>query len=309
MRKGGIARTSEPARTLSSEMTVSRTSEDRFAGLPDFDFTPRYREADGLRLAYLDEGDGPPVVFWHGEPTWSFLWRKVLGPVRDAGFRCIVPDQPGFGRSDKPLDRDWYTYDRFVEHAHGLLEHLDLHGATFVVHDWGGPVGLRTAVEASDRVDRLVILDTGLFTGQQRMSDAWRAFRDFVERTEDLPVGMLVSGATASELAPEVIAAYEAPFATPAEKAGARAFPLLIPLTPDAPGAAAGRRVLAALKEDTRPTLLLWADGDPILPVKTGEAFASAIGAAPPEIIPGASHFLQEDQGELIGRRIAEWLT
>ena len=288
---------------------VSRTPEDRFEGLPDFDFTPRYREQDGLRLAYLDEGEGRPVVFWHGEPTWSFLWRKVIPAVRDAGFRCIVPDQPGFGRSDKPTDLGWYSYDRFTAFAHGLLEQLDVTGATFVVHDWGGPVGLRTAVELPDRVDRLVIMDTGVATGRQRMSDAWGAFRDFVEKTEDLPIGFLVQGATQAELPEEVVRGYDAPFPDPASKAGARAFPLLIPLTEDAPGAAAGQRTLEGLRSLARPTLVLWAEDDPVLPPATGEAFAAAIGAEPPELIPGASHFLQEDQGELIGRRIADWLT
>lgn len=291
-----------------------RTSDERFSGLPELDFAPVYRDVDGLRLAHLDTGgDGPPVVFWHGEPTWSYLWRKVIPPVRDAGFRCIAPDLPGFGRSDKPADLGWYTYDRFAEHAARLLEDLDVTGATFVVHDWGGPVGLRAAVEAPERVARLVILDTGLFTGEQRMSDAWEAFRGFVERTEDLPIGALVNGGAASELAPEVVAAYEAPFAEPAAKAGARAFPLLIPRTPDAPGAEAGRRTLAALRERVGggdwPTLMLWADNDPVLPMKVGEAFARAIGAPAPEVIAGAGHFLQEDAGEEIGRRIAAWLT
>jgi haloalkane dehalogenase len=288
---------------------VARPPEERFADLPDFDFAPHYREQDGLRLAYLDEGDGPPVVFWHGEPTWSFLWRKVIPAVRDAGFRCIVPDQPGFGRSDKPTDLGWYSYDRFTHFAHGLMEQLDLSGATFVVHDWGGPVGLRTAVELAERVDRLVIMDTGVATGRQRMSEAWGAFRDFVERTEDLPIGFLVQGASQTELPDEIVAAYDAPFPDPASKAGARAFPLLIPLSEDAPGAAAGQRTLDGLRELQRPTLMLWAENDPVLPPATGEAFAKAIGVAPPELVPGASHFLQEDQGELLGRRIADWLT
>ena len=286
-----------------------RTPDAAFDGLPDFPFEPRYREADGLRLAYLDEGEGPPVVLWHGEPTWSFLWRHVVPPLVEAGFRCIVPDQPGFGRSDKPTDLGWYSYDRFTEHAHGLLEHLDVRDATFVVHDWGGPVGLRAAVEAPERAARLVIMDTGLFTGEQRMSDAWRAFRDFVERTEDLPVGFLVQGGAASELPGEVVAAYDAPYPTPASKAGARAFPLLIPLSAEAPGAEAGRRTLAALREDSRPKLVLWADADPILPIRTGEAFAAAIGAPPPETVEGAGHFLQEDRGAEVGRRVAGWLT
>jgi haloalkane dehalogenase len=275
---------------------------------PDFPFEPHYREVDGLRLAHIDEGDGPPVVMWHGEPTWSFLWRKVLPPVRDAGFRVVCPDLPGFGRSDKPTDLGWYSYDRHAAHAGRLLEDLDVRGATFVVHDWGGPIGLRAAVEHRDRVDRLVIMDTGLFTGHQRMSDAWRAFRDFVEATEDLPIGFLVQGGAHTELSDEVVAAYDAPFGSPAEKAGARAFPLMIPTAPDAPGAAEGRRVLEALRADERPALLLWADQDPILPLKTGEAFAAAIGREPPRVIEGAGHFLQEDRGEEIGSLIAEWL-
>jgi haloalkane dehalogenase len=274
----------------------------------DFPFESHYREVDGLRLAHLDEGDGPPVVMWHGEPTWSYLWRKVLPPVRDAGFRVICPDLPGFGRSDKPTDIGWYSYDRHAAFAGRLLEDLDVRGATFVVHDWGGPIGLRAAVEHADRVERLVIMDTGLFTGRQRMSDAWSAFRDFVEHTEDLPIGFLVQGGAHTELPPDVVAAYDAPFPDAPSKAGARAFPLMIPLTPDAPGAAEGLQVLHALRDDDRPALMLWADQDPILPVKTGEAFAAAIGREPPRIVEGAGHFLQEDRGEEVGALIADWL-
>ncbi len=285
-----------------------RTPEGALEGLPDFPFESHYREVEGLRLAHLDEGEGPPVVFFHGEPTWSYLWRKVLAPVRDAGYRCIAPDLAGFGRSDKPTDISWYSYDRHAALAGELLEQLDVSGATLVVHDWGGPIGLRVAVELRERVERLVILDTGLFTGKQRMSDAWMAFRDFVERTEDLPVGFLVRGACKTDPGNEVIAAYDAPFPDAASKAGARAFPLMIPLTPDAPGAAAGQRVLEGLQGDRRPTLMLWADSDPILPPATGERFAQAIGSPPPRTIPDASHFLQEDQGPLIGSLIAEWL-
>ena len=286
-----------------------RTSEGALEGLVDFPYSPHYREVDDLRLAHIDEGEGAPVLFMHGEPTWSFLWRKVIPPVREAGFRCIAPDLAGFGRSDKPTDIDFYTYDRHVELAGVLLEELDLNRATIVVHDWGGPIGLRLAVEQRERIERIVILDTGLFTGHQKMTDAWIAFRDFVERTEDLPVGMLVRGACKTDPGDEVIAAYDAPYPDAASKAGARAFPLMIPRTPDAPGAAAGQRVLEALKGDERPTLMLWADSDPVLPLSTGERFAEAIGRPPPVTIPEASHFLQEDQGPLIGGLIADWLT
>jgi haloalkane dehalogenase len=287
---------------------AARTPEDALAGLPDFPFEPHHREVDGLRLAHIDEGQGAPVLFMHGEPTWSFLWRKVIPPVRDAGFRCVAPDLVGFGGSDKPVEVDWYSYDRHVASAATLLEDLDLRGATIVVHDWGGPIGLRLAVEHPDRIERLVILDTGLFTGRQRMTDAWLAFRDFVARTEDLPVGFLVRGACKSDPGDEVIAAYDAPFPDASAKAGARAFPLLIPRSPEDPGAAAGQRVQDALREDRRPTLMLWADSDPVLPLEVGERFAAAIGRPAPRPIENASHFLQEDQGALIGQLIADWL-
>lgn len=286
-----------------------RTPEEVLQGLPDFPFQSHYRTVDGLRLAHLDEGQGEPVLFMHGEPTWSFLWRKVMAPVMEAGFRCIAPDLAGFGRSDKPVDIDWYSYDRHTELAATLLEDLDLVGATIVVHDWGGPIGLRLAAEHPRRIERIVILDTGLFTGHQRMSEAWIAFRDFVARTEDLPIGLLVRGACKQDPGEKVIASYDAPFPSPASKAGARAFPLLIPHRPEDPGAAAGRAVLGALREDRRPTLMMWADSDPVLPLATGEQFAAAIGRQAPRVIEDASHFLQEDKGPEIGALIAEWLT
>jgi haloalkane dehalogenase len=288
---------------------VTRTPEEALEGLPDFPFTSHYRDVDGLRLAHLDEGEGAPVIFLHGEPTWSFLWRKVIPPVRDAGFRCLAPDLAGFGRSDKPTDMAFYSYDRHVALAGTLLDDLDLRGATVVVHDWGGPIGLRLAVEHAERIERLVILDTGLFNGHQRMTDAWLAFRDFVARTEDLPVGMLVRGACKSDPGDEVIAAYDAPYPDAASKAGARAFPLLIPNAPDAPGAAAGQRVIDALAGDRRPTLMLWGDSDPVLPLSVAESFAESIARPAPRVIENASHFLQEDQGPLIGGLIADWLS
>jgi haloalkane dehalogenase len=285
-----------------------RTPDELLQGLPELPFEARHRDYDGLRLAHLDEGDGPPVLFVHGEPTWSFLWRKVIPPVRDAGYRAVAPDLPGFGRSDKPIDIGWYSYDRHVHALASLVEQLDLKGATIVVHDWGGPIGLRVAIEHRERFERLVILDTGLFTGHQRMTDAWIEFRDFVARTEDLPVGMLVRGACKQDPGDETIAAYDAPFPNAASKAGARAFPLLIPQSPDEPGAAAGQQVLDALKEDRRPTLMLWADSDPVLPLAVGERFAESIGRPSPKVVENASHFLQEDAGAQIGESIAEWL-
>ncbi|HUA04396.1 MAG TPA: haloalkane dehalogenase [Solirubrobacteraceae bacterium] len=287
-----------------------RTPDELFAGVPDFRFEPSYRQFDGFRLAHVDVGEGSPVVFMHGEPTWSFLWRHVIPPVCDAGFRCIAPDLPGFGRSDKPVDIEWYTYDRHTASVLALVDELDLRDATVVVHDWGGPIGLRVAVERRERVARIVVLDTGLFTGHQPMTDAWMAFRAFVERTEDLPVGLLVRRACLKDPGDEVVAAYEAPFPNAASKAGARAFPLILPLSPDAPGAEAGQRVLDALRSDARPKLFLWADSDPVLPLEpTGRRFAAALGGSIDHVIGGASHFLQEDAGVEIGRLIASWLA
>jgi haloalkane dehalogenase len=284
-----------------------RTPDQILEGLPDFPFAPHYRTLDGLRLAHLDEGSGRPVIFFHGEPTWSFLWRKVIPPVVAAGYRAIAPDLPGFGRSDKPVDVGWYSYDRHVEMIAPLLDELDLQDATVVVHDWGGPIGLRLAAEHPDRISRIVVLDTGLFTGHQPMTDAWKAFRDFVERTEDLPIGFLVKGACKHDPGEAVIAAYDAPFPDARSKAGARAFPLMLPTSPEMPGAEAGQRVLEALRADKRPKLFLWADSDPIIPLKVGERFAGTLGGEV-EVVHDASHFLQEDAGERIGRRIASWL-
>lgn len=291
------------------EVEVVRTPEEALQGLPDYPFESRYSECAGMRLAYLDEGEGDPVVFFHGEPTWSFLWRKVIPPVRDAGFRCIAPDLPGFGRSDKPVDQDWYTYDRHVECLEELFSGLGLTGATAVMHDWGGPIGMRLAVDHPEWFSRLVIMETGPFTGNQKMSDTWFQFRDFVARTEDLPVGMLVRGGCHTDPGDEVIAAYDAPYPNPESKAGARAFPAILPTEPDAPGAEHGRRIADSLRTDDRPSLVIWADSDPVLPPSLGEAVSRQLGFPPPHMIEGASHFLQEDAGEEIGTVIAGWLS
>ncbi|MGZ4245102.1 MAG: haloalkane dehalogenase [Solirubrobacteraceae bacterium] len=290
---------------------VIRTPPEALEGLPDFPFESRFTDFEDIRIAYLDEGESAaaPVVFVHGEPTWSFLWRQVLVPVRAAGFRCIAPDLPGFGRSDKPTDLAWYTYDRHTAALTSLLERLDIRDATIVVHDWGGPIGLRVAMEAPGRVGRMVVLDTGLFTGHQSMTDAWKAFRDFVERTDDLPVGLLVRGGCQRDPGEDVIAAYERPFPDAASKAGARAFPLLVPTSPELPGAQAGQRTLDALRSDPRPKLMLWADSDPVLPLETGRRFAAAMGGELAHVIAGAGHFLQEDAGPQIGALIADWLS
>jgi haloalkane dehalogenase len=291
---------------------VFRTPDEQFANLPDFPWEPHYHEWDGLRLAYLDEGDGQPIVLFHGEPSWSFLYRKVMSVLLEKGYRCIAVDMPGFGRSDKPTDIGWYTYDRHTAGVLSVLEAIDVRDAVFVVQDWGGPVGLRIGtLEAPERVSRFVAMDTGLFTGRQHMSSGWHAFRDFVERTEDLPIGMLIKNACATNVPDSVIAAYEAPYPTAESKAGARAFPLILPLTPDDPGAEAGQKVAEALRVDERPALLMWGDSDPALPLDpVGRTVQTLFPTAEAlTVIHDAGHFLQEDQGLEIGALIADWVA
>jgi haloalkane dehalogenase len=264
-----------------------------------------------LRLSHVDEGSGPPVVLLHGEPTWSYLYRKVMGPLLGAGYRCIAPDLPGFGRSDKPVEDGWYSYDKHTEAIVSLVTALDLRDVTLVMQDWGGPIGLRVAtMELPDRVSRLVAMDTGVFDGNQRMSDGWHLFREFVERTPDLPIGVLIRGGCKGPVSDEVLAAYEAPFPELRSKAGARAFPALIPFSPEAPGAAEGRAVMEALARDERPALVLWADSDPALPLEPVGRLVSQLfgGADGLTVITDAGHYLQEDQGERVGMLIAEWL-
>ncbi|MHB8509909.1 MAG: haloalkane dehalogenase [Candidatus Dormibacteria bacterium] len=292
-------------------MEVYRTPEQRFAGLPGYEFEPQYTEQDGLRLHYLDEGAGSPVLMLHGEPTWSFLYRRMIGPVVAAGYRVVAPDYFGFGRSDKPQDLGWYTYDRHVDSMKRLVEELDLRDITVVVQDWGGPIGLRLATENPQRFSRLVILNTGVMSGENRMPEAWWAFHDFVEKVmPDVPVGLLVSRACFTEPSAEVVAGYEAPFPVPESKWGVSSFPLLVPTTPESPGAPEMIQMAGRLKEWEKPTLVCFSDSDVIFPVRVGERFVERIpGARPLVIVPRASHFLQEDQGEAVAQHIVEFLA
>ena len=287
---------------------VFRTPDERFDRLPGYGYEPHWHEADGLRLHYVDEGQGDPVVCFHGEPTWAYLYRKLIDPLAAAGQRVICPDYPGFGRSDKPTDRGWYSYDRHVESVSGLLAPLDLSDATVVVQDWGGPIGLRWAVENADRVARLVILNTGLFTG--RVSKGFMAWRDFAERNPDLPVGRVLQGATATDLPDEVVAAYEAPFPTAESKAGAAQFPLLVPIADGQPGAAAMREVSDELSRWDKPVMVAFSDEDPVFPYpRAGQVFCDLIPGAGEQLrIEGAAHFLQEDRGERIAAAILEFI-
>lgn len=290
-------------------MTIEalRTPDDRFDGL--LPYSPNYLEWDGLRLHYLDEGEGPPVVLFHGEPTWAFLYRKVAAVLTGAGYRVVVPDMPGFGRSDKPVDPDFYTYDRHVAAMSAVVEHLDLEGATAVVQDWGGPIGLRLAVEHPDRFARLSVLNTGLFTGRGRMSDGFLAWRAFVEKVEDLPVGVIMRRSMIRPWGDKVVAAYEAPFPGAEYKVGAHRFPLIVPMSPDDPGASEMSEVLAKLGSWDKPAQVLFSTADPIFTTTVGERLAAHIpGAGSLETVDDAGHFLQEDAGEEVGTAIAAFL-
>ena len=288
-------------------MDVFRTPDERFEGLPGYEFQPHYADVDGLRLHYLDEGQGSPVVCFHGEPTWSYLYRKMLPPLVQAGSRVICPDYAGFGRSDKPTDRDWYTYDSHVALMSRLLEQIDVRDATVVVQDWGGPIGLRWAAENPDRVERLVIMNTGLFAGQ--VNEAFMAWRNFAERNPDLPVGFVIQGATATEVPAEVVTAYEAPWPDAESKAGVAQFPLIVPISPDSPGVAEMNATRDRLAGWEKPVLVCFSDSDPIFTPKAGQRFVDLIpGAQDLCVIEGAAHFLQEDKGEEIAGEINRFL-
>ena len=281
-------------------MTVFRTPDERFADLPGFPYEPHYVEVDGLRLHHVDEGAGPTVLCFHGEPDWSYLYRHMTAGLVDAGHRVVCPDLVGFGRSDKPTDRGWYSYERHVDTVTRHLGQIELADVTVVVQDWGGPIGLRWAVGHADQVGRLVILNTGLYTG--RVSEGFMAWRMFAERTPDLPIGMIMQGGTATELAPEVLAAYEAPFPTPESKAGAAAFPLLVPLADTDPGAREMRAVSAALAAWDKPALVAFSDSDPVFPFPAaGRVFTDLIPTAGEQVrIEGAAHFLQEERADAV---------
>lgn len=243
----------------------------------------------------------------HGEPAWSFIWRKVIPPLVDAGYRCIAPDHAGCGRSDKPSDLAWYSLERHVALTESLLDNLDLRDVSLVLHDWGGPIGLTLAVARPDRIARAVVLDTALDPRTLWMSEMWVQFRDFVEENEDLPVGWMMRATCAHDPGDEVIAAYDAPFLGPESKVAMRALPLSVPRSDQTPEPVA--TLLETLKGDPRPIRIIWGESDTFLTLATAERFASSIGRQVDELIPSAGHGLQEDQGALLGQRIASWLA
>jgi haloalkane dehalogenase len=286
-----------------------RTPDERLEGLPGWTFEPRYLEQDGLRMHYVDEGAGDPVLLLHGEPTWGFLYRKMIPPLARVA-RVVAPDYFGFGRSDKPTRIENYSYDLHYGSIERLADELELLSTTVVVQDWGGPIGFRLAVERPDVVGRLVILNTGIGAGRPP-SEEWLRFREFVRRvgTELVP-GQLIRITCVTELADDVVDAYNAPFPTPESKAGILAFPELVPTDLDHPSAPKMLEVRAGLERWDKPALVLFSDSDPIFTPAAAERLASRIpGAGLAEILSGAGHFLQEEKGEEIAERIARFLS
>jgi haloalkane dehalogenase len=288
-------------------MSIYRTPEERFAGLPDFDFEPHYLDLDGLRMHYLDEGAGEPVLLLHGEPTWAFLYRKVI-PQLTGSVRCVAPDYFGFGRSDKPTDIGWYSYDRHCAALRAFVDRLDLRDVTVVVQDWGGPLGFRLCVERPERIARLVVLNTGI--GARAPNAEWLRFQSFMRRVgTEIVAGQLVRMSLVQPVSDEVIAGYDAPFPVPESRAGIVAFPELVATGSDHPSAPAMLDVRERLRSFDRPSLVLFSDSDPIFSRRAAEVMAELLPNAeldPP--LEGAGHFLQEDRGAELGARIAAWL-
>ncbi len=297
-------------------MKVLRTPDERFASLPDMPWTPRYLEVPShlgpLRMACVDEGprDAPVVLMLHGEPSWSFLYRKVIATVTAAGLRAVAPDLIGFGRSDKPAERTDYSYQRHVDWLRAFMDATSLPPVTLVCQDWGGLLGLRLAGEQPARFARIVAANTFLPTGDMPMPEAFFNWRTFSQTVPELPIGRIITSACARPVAPEVVAAYEAPFPDESYKAGARAFPALVPATPDDPAAPANRAAWAGLMRFDRPVLTAFADKDPITRGADKLLQAAVPGARGQAhtTIANAGHFLQEDAGPELGRVVVDFI-
>jgi haloalkane dehalogenase len=296
-------------------MDILRTPDERFASLPDFPFAPNYvavasGDGDSLRIHYLDEGpgDGPIVLLMHGEPSWCFLYRKMIPVLTAAGLRAIAPDLVGFGRSDKPAARDDYSYGAHVEWMRSaLFDALDVRDVTLVGQDWGGLIGLRLVGEHPERFARVVAANTFLPTGDTNPGEAFLAWQRFSQNVEEFPVGFIVNSGCTSELTDDVVAAYDAPFPDERYKAGARQFPMLVPTSPDDPASYANRLAWEVLKKFDQPFLTAFSDQDAI--TRGGDhVFQREVpGCAgqPHTTIAGGGHFLQEDRGEELARVVA----
>lgn len=292
-------------------MGILRTPSERFDNLPDYPFEPNYITINGCRVHYIDEGEGDIILCLHGEPTWSFLYRKMI-PALSKQHRVIALDFIGFGKSDKLADKENYSYQFHVDTLKAFIEALNLKSITYVVQDWGGLIGLRVATELKEKTSRLVIMNTGLPTGDIPQTKGFLTWRKFAERTPDMDIGRLIkkSSVNPEQLTDDVLAAYDAPFPDASYKAGAAIWPLLVPMNPDDPGASEARQAREVLSTWDKPALVMFSDGDPI--TGGGDRFFKKIiptAKEEPEItIKGAGHFLQEEKGEEIAEHIEAFM-
>ncbi len=297
-------------------METLRTPDERFADLPGYPFAPHHvdvSDQDGgtLRVHYVDEGpaDGAVVLCLHGEPSWSYLYRKMIPPLVAAGHRVIAPDLVGFGKSDKPTRKSDYTYARHVAWMREVIvDHLDLRDATLFGQDWGGLIGLRLVAEHPDRFDRVIIGNTGLPTGEGRMSDAFMAWQKFSQTTPVFDTGALIDMATITDLSPGEIAAYDAPFPDDSYQEGARIFPLLVPTRPDDPAAKANKVAWEVFRRWEKPLITCFSDSDPVTAGMDAPFLKLVPGAhgQPHVTVANAHHFLQEDAAPQLARIIID---
>jgi haloalkane dehalogenase len=298
-------------------MKVLRTPDERFDGLPGYDFDPHYLDVqapDGsaLRMHYIDEGrrDADTVLLLHGEPSWSFLHRKMIPPIVSAGLRAVAPDLIGFGRSDKPASRTDYTYQSHMNWLTGFIESAGLNDVTMFCQDWGGLLGLRLAAEKPERFARIVAANTFLPTGDMPLGDAFEAWRDYSQNAETFDIGRIVNGGCVGDLAEVVVRGYDAPFPDDSYKEGARQFPALVPSSPDDPAAPANRKAWEVLSRWDKPFLTTFSDSDPITRGADGFLQSMIPGAKgmPHATIAGGGHFLQEDKGEEIAAHVVDFV-
>jgi haloalkane dehalogenase len=299
-------------RMTSAGVEFVRTPDDCFTGLVDYPYEPRYVEVDGLRVAYVDEGpaDATPVLLLHGEPTWGYLYRRMIPPLLDAGFRCVAPDLIGFGRSDKPTERSAYTYAGHVAWMKQFLHAIDLPQATLFAQDWGGLIGLRVAAEGPDRFSRIAIGNTGLPIGQS-IGQGFNFWLEMSQTIDFTTAGELLAQAVqARQLTDAEKSAYSAPFPEPVFTAGAVEFPCLVPITSEHGGVQENLAAWQVLEQWTKPFLTLWCPGDQVLG-HLGQEFIDRVpGAAgqPHQTFEPGGHFLQDDRGEDVAAALANWL-